>query len=106
MKEKITEYIEEHYPELVNDILLADGFEEAFLGVAYSYCSPPKACYNTEKCIEILQKRDGMTYKEAFEFFEYNVSGAYVGEFTPSFINTFDRKQLSEGDVGDNDYLG
>jgi hypothetical protein len=48
-----------------------------------------------------------MTLEEAGEFFDYNVTGAYVGEFTPSFIVPFDiEEELSEGDKGENDYLG
>jgi len=32
-------------------------------------------------------KRDGMTEHEAHEFMEFNVVSAFVGEFTPLFIN-------------------
>jgi hypothetical protein len=31
-------------------------------------------------------ERDGMTYDEAVEYFNFNVSDAYVGEKTPAFI--------------------
>ena len=106
MKEDIVEYLQEQHPEIYADILLADGFEEAFMGVSYSFGSAPKACYDTHKCIDILQKRDGMTLDEAVEYFDYNVTGAYVGEFTPSFMVPFKIEELSEGDVGENDYLG
>jgi len=58
MKEDIVEYLQEQHPEIYTDILLADGFEEAFMGVSYSFGSAPKACYDTHKCIDILQKRD------------------------------------------------
>jgi len=30
--------------------------------------------------------RDGMSYEEAIEYFDFNVTGAYVGEHTPMFI--------------------
>jgi len=106
MKDNIVEYLQEQHPEIYTDILLADGFEEAFMGVSYSFGSAPKACYDTNKCIDILQKRDGMTLDEAVEYFDYNVTGAYVGEFTPSFMVPFESQGLSEGDVGENDYLG
>tara|TARA_R100000808_G_C2146471_1_gene154384 strand:+ start:1169 stop:1447 length:279 start_codon:yes stop_codon:yes gene_type:complete len=82
----IQNHINEHYPEMDEDILLADGFEKAFLGIANSYCSAPRACYDADKCIEILEKRDGMSHEEAIEFFNFNVSSAYVGEFTPAFM--------------------
>ena len=32
-------------------------------------------------------KRDGMTYKEAVEWMEFNVVGAWVGETTPIFVH-------------------
>jgi hypothetical protein len=107
MKDAITNYINENYPESSDKILLADGFEDAFMGVVCSMGSQPKACYDISKCLDILQNRDGMTLEEAGEFFDYNVTGAYVGEFTPSFIVPFDiEEELSEGDKGENDYLG
>ena len=106
MKEDIVEYLQEQHPEIYTDILLADGFEEAFMGVSYSFGSAPKACYDTRKCIDILQKRDGMTLDEAVEYFDYNVTGAYVGDFTPSFMVPFQDQEISEGDADENDYLG
>jgi len=62
------------------DILYADGFEEAFMGIARSCGAHPKACYDYDKCIEILVLRDGMSEEDALDFFEFNVAGAYVGE--------------------------
>lgn len=49
---------------------------------------PPLALLDTEKCIKILQKQ-GMTYEEAVEFFEYNTLGSYIGENTPCFATFF-----------------
>ena len=34
----------------------------------------------------ILETRDGMTEEEAVEFFEFNIAGAYVGEYTPIYM--------------------
>jgi hypothetical protein len=83
-KELINTYVEEHYPD--DEILLADGFEDAFIGIAESNGSHPKALYNEDKCVDILIERDGMDYEEAIEFFQFNVAGAYVGEYTPAFV--------------------
>ena len=82
-KELINTYVEEHYPD--DEILLADGFEDAFMGIVESNGSHPKALYNEDKCVDILIERDAMTYDEAIEFFQFNVAGAYVGEYTPAF---------------------
>ena len=80
----IHEYLEEYYPEIHSDILLADDFEDAFIGVVESFGAAPKACYDYDACIEILMK--DMDEGEAIEFMEFNVTSAYVGEFTPAFI--------------------
>tara|TARA_R100000900_G_scaffold141983_2_gene123429 strand:- start:103 stop:411 length:309 start_codon:yes stop_codon:yes gene_type:complete len=66
-----------------NECLLADGFDDAIIGI--SQCSTPKAVYCTKKCVEILMKRDKMTEEEAVEFFQHNVVGSYMGEKTPIF---------------------
>ena len=111
MHQKITDYLEEYYPDDLDKILLADGFEEAFMGVVESFGTAPKACYNYDACINILmaesrqdeakahrprevgvdshfysRKVRGMTDDEAEEYLEFNVTQAYVGENTPAFI--------------------
>ncbi len=67
------------------EITLADGFEDAFLGVARQF-GKPMAVYVREKCIDILVNRDGMSPEEAEEYFQFNVEGAWVGENTPAFL--------------------
>ena len=79
-------YLEEHYNHDLDKILLADGFEEAFMGIVESFGTAPKACYNLEQCLDILMARDNMTYDEAVEYLEFNVTQAYVGEHTPAFL--------------------
>lgn len=70
----------------LDDVLFADGFDEALLGVIRRPGQKPIAIYDTETCIEILIVRDGLSMEEAIEYFEYNVSGAWVGEGTPGFL--------------------
>ena len=72
--------------EYNEEALLADGFEEAFLGVSEVFGRPPLATYNRDKCIDILVKRDGMPYEEAVEYFDFNVTGAWVGDGTPIYL--------------------
>ena len=89
--QEITDYLEEHYPHDLDKILLADGFEEAFMGVAESFGTAPKACYNYDTCIDVLMRDidegdSPPTYEEAVEYLEFNVTQAYVGENTPAFI--------------------
>ena len=75
--------------EEVEGALLADGFEEALIGFGYQF-NYPVAVYSRGRCIEILVQRDGMSFEEATEYFDFNVSGAYVGESTPIFLNDED----------------
>jgi len=91
-KDGIANYLKDNYSDFVDDILLADGFEEAFLGVSESYGLKPRACYDIGKCLDILVERDGMTLEEANEYFNFNVVGAYVGEYTPAFVFPFDKE--------------
>lgn len=67
------------------EVLLASGFEAAFLGIAWQF-NKPFAVYDRSLCIKILMERDGMSEDGADEFFEFNVQGAYVGEHTPAFL--------------------
>jgi hypothetical protein len=68
------------------DALMADGFEEAIIGVAERCSQPTLVVYDAERCIEILQRDSEMTEEEAHEFFEFNTLGAWVGENTPLFL--------------------
>jgi hypothetical protein len=70
----------ENYPE--EEFLKADGFDEAILGVDDTSM---RLIYSVSKCIEILMK--DMSDEDAFEYFYFNVSGAYVGDKTPIWCN-------------------
>lgn len=65
------------YPE--EDFLKADGFDNAIIGVCED--SPMRLIYSVSKCLEVLE--ENMSPEEALEYFEFNVSGSYVGERTP-----------------------
>jgi hypothetical protein len=73
----------EDYP----DLLKLDGFDEAILGVV-ERIGLQAICYDTHKVIEILMK--DMTEEEAWEYYSYNMLGAYVGESTPVFLELFE----------------
>ena len=82
-REDIETFIEETTEE---NILLADGLDEAFVGIATEE-DIPRAVYSIEKSITALTK-EGMTHEEANEYFWFNTAGAYVGEQTPIWIST------------------
>jgi hypothetical protein len=62
------------------DFIKADGFDDAVIG--YDSISD-RLIYSVRRCLLILMNRDKMLPDEAQEFFEFNVSGAFVGEKTP-----------------------
>ena len=68
---------------LNEEILFADGFDDAILGTDYS---TDRVVYSISKCIDILCK-EGMEYEEAIEYFYFNTAGAYVGEMTPIWVD-------------------
>lgn len=69
----------------MSDTLVADGFDEAIIGIGRQF-NKNLVIYDEDKCIQILMERDGMSEEEAIEFFEFNVVGAYVGEYTPIYV--------------------
>jgi hypothetical protein len=69
--------ITEAYPD--ESFLKADGFDEAIIGVDEKTL---RLIYSVSKCIDILIAQ-GMDSEEAIEYFDFNVSGAYMGEQTP-----------------------
>ena len=69
-----------------DDMLIADGFDDAFIGVTRTV-NVDVACYSMTKCLAILCERDGLSWEEATEHFAFNVSGAWVGPQTPLFID-------------------
>jgi hypothetical protein len=68
----------------LENVLYADGFEEAFLGHIQIF-NNVIACYDANKCLDCLIKQ-GMEPEEALEYFNFNVQGAYVGDQTPAFL--------------------
>ena len=77
-------------------MLLADGFEGAFIGISHRFGFDVQvATYDRETCIEILM-RDDLTREEADEFFEYNVIGSWVGDETPVFVETMSLAEATE----------
>ena len=82
VRDGIVEWLSQ-YPD---EVMLADGFEDAFLGICEMFGKSPVAAYDRDKCMEVLVERDGMEYEEAVEFFDFNVSGAWVGDSTPVYL--------------------
>ena len=83
-------------------LLFADGFDEAIVGILFEARpnSPMVVAYSESKCIDILMKGfseeinplgddEDDAYLVAYEYYQYNVVGSYVGPYTPVFISEF-----------------
>ena len=95
----IKEWIAESNPEA----LLADGFTDAIIGICERIGMEPVVAYDRDKCIQILMNEfegtiddDEDLWTSAVEYFEYNVIGSYVGEYTPVFITLPDPDIIDE----------
>ena len=88
LMQEIKDWIAEYNP----DALLADGFEDAIIGIGGQHGSNTVVIYDREKCIEILAKEFSEDtncedpYLEAVDYFGYNTECAYVGKNTPIFM--------------------
>lgn len=77
---EITEEISEINP----DAITLDGLDDCVIGICETF-EGTRLLYSELKIIEHF-KKDGMTYEEAVEFFEYNVLRGYFGEYNPVFL--------------------
>ena len=70
------------------NIILADGLDKAFLGLAYrdGEHGAQVAVYGIYSCAHTLESDNKWSFEEAEEYFNYNTRWAYVGEYTPMFI--------------------
>lgn len=80
---EIRDQLASDYPEC----LLADGFDDAIVGVVEGCGRPTVICYDYEKCVEVLMRDSRMDEDTAREYLEFNTVGAYVGELTPLFLH-------------------
>ena len=70
----------EEYP----DLMRMDGFDDAILGVV-ERIGLQTVCYDLNKVIAILMEQ-GMDEQDAWDWSQFNMVGAWVGEATPVFL--------------------
>ena len=70
------------------ELLFADGFNDAIIGVDFS---TRRVVYSIERCLEILETKEGMSAEDAMDHFYYNVGGAWVGDKTPIWIHELEK---------------
>ncbi len=85
--------IKEEIAECNEEALFIDGFEgdkeafnDALIGHGTRCSMNDLAIYDGLKVIQILIDKYDMSSEEAYEWYEYNIVGAYMGENTPIFV--------------------
>ena len=74
----------------MQEALKAIGFDEAIIGQTRDIAtSSTRIIYSVNKCIDILMANNNWEDEEAVEYFEFNISGAYVGPNTPIFLEEY-----------------
>lgn len=77
--------LHERLAEEACDLLLADGFDDAFIGIGSRCGQPDVAVYARDACVQALMS-EGLSLEDAEEHFDFNVAGAWVGDRTPVFV--------------------
>ena len=78
------EWLDQVVEERDLDLLLADDFDDAIVGVAQQF-DRTFVVYDEARVLARLEAM-GLDADEAREYYEFNVLGAYVGESTPAFL--------------------
>ena len=84
--EELDERLKEYLSYIDEEILIAAGFSEAFIGISETI-GGTVAVYSTDKIINILMKRYQMPYDDALAYLELNIISRYIGERTPIFLD-------------------
>ena len=74
--------------EFAEGAIILDGLDEAIVGITEEFGTGRRILYSKDKILDILMKRDLMTYSESEEFYDYNILGLYAGEQNPIFLVT------------------
>jgi hypothetical protein len=70
-----------------SEALFLDGFDEAIIGYTNNSSGNAVCVYNIYKIYEILIKESSLTSHEAFEYFDFNIKQAYLGEHQPVYVD-------------------
>lgn len=79
----VLERILQDHPEA--EFLKADGFDAAIIGIDQD---GERLIYDSNSVVQVLIN-EGMDEEDAWDYFYYNIAGAYVGENTPLFIQLY-----------------
>lgn len=88
---EIESFIELHaQSEHHGKILLADGLEDAFIGLAEKE-GVQVAVYGIDSCIITFMNQNNWSMEDAEEYFHFNTLNAHMGKYSPMFIEAIAR---------------
>ena len=81
---ELMEYIESNWP----DSLLANGYNSVIIGIASGFDSG-RVVYSVKKMVEVCMRELSVDIDEPMEWLEYNTFGAFVGKYTPIYVDDY-----------------
>jgi len=75
------------HDEAIQGAIVLDGFDKAVIGSASTFGRDVVVAYDYRKIIDLLIDRDGMSFDEAVEYFDFNIGGLHAGDRNPVFVN-------------------
>ena len=72
---------------------LPEEFDRAVVGISQRIGMENCIVYDANEVLLILME-EGMSSEDAFEHFDFNIAGSYVGETTPIFLWTKTLKEI------------
>jgi|7_EtaG_2_1085326.scaffolds.fasta_scaffold07390_2 hypothetical protein len=79
-------FIREELQELNPDAMIIDDMDNALIGIDEH---STRAVYSVGLIVAELRKINEWDYETAMEWYGFNISTAYVGEFTPILVHTY-----------------
>jgi hypothetical protein len=71
--------------DLEKDVIKINGYDDCIVGIGYRIGIGQVLIYDTDTIVKKLMK-DNISHEEAYEYMEFNMISAYVGEKTPIFL--------------------
>ena len=81
------ETVDQNLENLNPEALYMDGFDDCIAGIGAVSNGIAVVVYDLKCIIEHLMSDEGMDEVEAWEYFEFKIEGAYVGENTPILMH-------------------
>ena len=83
---------------LTEEALFLDDFDDCVLGMADGFSMYGVVAYDLKKVIAKLML-GGLSEPEAFEYWSFNMIGAWVGDMTPVYITLLEEESIGSTDA-------